>query len=372
VTDPRLRVLIDDQAFVRHGRSGISRYFTELVRALGTDRELGVDPVTPYRYVANAHLPEALPGRYHRVLLPPPARTPVLRALNARARSRSVRDSVDLVHHTLHATDALAVRPGTRRVTTVYDFIYELHPELFPDAGLAIEEQNRFLAACDGLLCISQATADDLRRLHPEVDVPVAVTPLGVSERFLAAESTSLAGLPERYVLFVGNREKHKNVGLLLAAFAALTETHPDLQLVLCGNGLKPEEQEQLDRLGISSRTICRRVNDAELPTLYREAAAFVFPSRYEGFGLPVVEAMAAGCPVLVAETPAVLEVAEGAAEVFSPDDVDGLVSLLERVLGDGVLRERMRAAGQARARDLSWHDTAMRTAAAYRQLLTA
>jgi len=369
VTTP-LRVLVDGDAFFRHTRSGITRYFTELVRELRGDESLGIDPVTPYRYVANRHLVESLPGTYRRVVLPPRARSRFFSTVNRRALAKASAGA-DLVHHSLYLPEELEIAPRRRRICTVYDFTFELHPEAFPDpSGIAalVEEKHRFLARCDGLLCISQTTFDDLRTWRPDLDVPVAVTPLGVGQAFFAPAGQALRGLPDRYLLHVGNRHGHKNMGVLFEAFAALSARDEALYLVLCGQALA-SEQEQLDRLGITARTIRRRVSDEQLPSLYAHAAAFVFPSRYEGFGLPVLEAMASGCPVIVAETPALLEVARDAASTFDPDDADALAGAIERLLGDRALRGGLVAAGRDRAAAYTWHRTAELTAAAYEMI---
>ena len=108
------------------------------------------------------------------------------------------------------------------------------------------------------------------------------------------------------------------------------------------------------------------RIADRDLPQLYAHAAAFVFPSHYEGFGMPVIEAMAAGCPVVISEAPALVEVASGAADVIGVDDVDGLVTTLERILGDADHRRTMAEPGRTRAADFSWRQTAELTAQAY------
>ena len=139
-----MKVLIDAQAFFRHGRSGITRYFTELIREFTADPALQVAPVTPYRYVANAHVSDMAPGSYRRVPMPPQARPGVLKALNARQRRRFDRD-VDLIHHTLYLPDGLLLHPGVLRVCTVYDFILELYRDLFPDSQPLLE-RTKFLA----------------------------------------------------------------------------------------------------------------------------------------------------------------------------------------------------------------------------------
>ncbi len=365
------RVLLDGEAFYRHSRSGITRYFTELISAYRRQPELGIDPVTPYRFVANRHLTEAMPNSYRRVPVPARWRAPFFSRVNGRAAERAA-TSIDLIHHTLYERAALDYAPGVPRVGTVYDFTFELHADLFPGnteiAGL-VREKDHFLSRCDGLLCISEMTYKDLKACRPDLDVPVEITPLGVADSFFCEAIPPPKGIPPQYLLHVGNRHAHKNTDVLFRAFAHLMGRHADLHLVLCGNFLA-SEKARLEDLGIAKRTVCVRVADDQLPALYAHAVAFVFPSRYEGFGLPVVEAMASGCPVIMSDVPALLEVAGDIALTFEPDDVNALADLVERVLADPELRRRMVDAGRIRARDFSWQRTAASTATAYGRIL--
>lgn len=361
--------MFDGEAFFRHSRSGITRYFTELISEFKNNSALQVEPITPYWIVANRHLAESMPGSYQRVMLPARWRAPLFTIANARSAARAS-TSVDLIHHSLYVPAALDYAPDIPRVCTVYDFIPELFPDLSPDTATNLADKELFLNRCDGLLCISKATNDDLKRFKPDLDVPVEITPLGVSENFFAGRMPRLKGIPSQYILHVGNRQAHKNIGVLLDAFAQLVRQHEDLHLVLCGNSL-PSERERIDALGIADRTVHVRVSDGQLASLYAHADAFVFPSRYEGFGLPVIEAMASGCPVIMTEVPALLEIAPDSALTFGFEDVDTLIQHVTRVIEDRALRTRMIESGRTRARDYSWERTAETTSKAYGRILS-
>ena len=365
-SSPNRRVLYDGEAFIRHRRSGITRYLAELITEFAEDPSHAVTPVTPFRYVANAHLVDAASGGYRHVPVPGRWRVPLLGRMN-RGAERRVGDGAgwDLVHHSLYEPPALERWAGGPRVCTVYDFNFELHPEHFGDTAGLLADKERFLAACDALICISETTASDLRRVHPDLDKPVFVTPLAAGAEFFEPARSPIRGLPERYLLNVGNRHPHKNVDVLLRAFAAMMASDPDLHLVLCGAHL-PSEPARLRELGIAERTHVLRASDAQLPWLYSRAEAFVFTSLCEGFGLPAVEAMAAGCPVVLSDIPALVEVADDAALYFRPDDVEGLVACLQRVVGDETLRKDLITRGSARAAGFTWKRTAELTAAAY------
>jgi glycosyltransferase involved in cell wall biosynthesis len=367
-----LRVLYDHEAFIRHGRSGITRYLSELIREFRAHPDLGIDPVTPYRWVANGHLAEGLPG-YTRIPLPRSVRAQILRRLNAR-RVRRAADGADLVHHSVYEEPMLEAWRARRRISTIYDFTFERFPDLLPEWRTGhLAAKALFIERCDVLICISQTTRDDLLRFHPGLDKPLFVVPLGVGDEFFEPVPARIRGLPDRYLLYVGNRYPHKNVDLLLRAFGDLFHDHPDLHLVLVGAYL-PTETARLEELGIADRTIrLRGVSDQQLPWLYHRAEAFVFPSRYEGFGLPVLEAMAAGCPVAMSDTPALLEVGSDVTLIFEPDDSEEtLAQQIERLISDRALAESLRGQGRQRAREFTWSRTAELTVAAYRQALAS
>jgi len=196
----------------------------------------------------------------------------------------------------------------------------------------------------------------------------VFTVPLGAGDSFFNPVATKLPRLPERYVLYVGNRTAHKNIDLLLAAYADVATRHPDVDLVLVG-APAPTESDRIRDLGIEERTVRMRVSDAVLPWIYRKAAVLMYGSLWEGFGLPVVEAMASGCPAVIEDIPALTEVGGDAVLVFAPGDSATLVSHLEHVLTDPEKAARLRAAGVARAGEFTWRRTAELTAEVYKQI---
>ena len=358
----RICVEFDGAAFLQHRRSGISRYFAELVAVYDATPELGVEVSTPYRYVTSQHV--SATGRTFRALpLPNRLRAPVLGALNAPARRRAT--PADVVHAPLYDPAVLARLDGARLVTTVYDFTFEALPELFGDASEELQHKREFIEQADALVCISRSTADDLERFHPGLKTPVVVAPLAVADTFFDARPRRPRGLPESYLLHVGNRAEHKNTDLILRTFAEISGRRPELHLVMSGAGVAGEA-ERIVELGIAERTHVCKVSDADLPTLYRHASAFLFPSRYEGFGLPVLEAMAAGCPTVVSDNPALVEVVGEAAAVVPLSDPGQLAGIVERILDDAAYAGRLREAGLVRARQFTWRRTAELTRPAY------
>lgn len=358
-----VRVLIDDQIFNAQTYGGISRYFAELMQAFRSDSSLDVDLATPELWTKNVYLKEAGLGRSLPALLG--NRREVLRLANwMRLR---VNDH-DVLHHTYYNRGYLQrFSSSEQRVVTVYDMIPELMPEEFPN-GNPHQDKRRFVEEADLVLCISESTRRDLLAVYGEIAAPVIVTPLGVDGRFEPGMRRPRA-LPERYVLFVGSRTGYKDFDVLAEAFAE-SKLVEHIWLVLVGGPpLQGNEAALLARLGISDRVMRVSMTDRELVGAYANAACFVFPSRYEGFGLPTLEAMASGCPVVLAASSAHLEVGGDSALFFPPGDVSALSHALNQAMFDEELRRDLVESGVQRAAQFSWRQTARLTADAYQQL---
>jgi alpha-1,3-rhamnosyl/mannosyltransferase len=216
-------------------------------------------------------------------------------------------------------------------------------------------------------IAVSSHTRDDLVALLGADPARVAVVLQGADARF-ARPVPKTRG--DRYVLYAGQWKRYKNVETLVEAFARLPR---DVKLVLAGrvDVRALHVPAVVQRLGLEDRVeLPGYLPEAELVALFQGASLFAFPSRYEGFGLPPLEAMAAGVPVVCSDAASLPEVVGDAALLVPPDDVDGWARAMQALLDDAGLRERLVAAGRARVAGFSWERTAEATAAVYREVL--
>jgi glycosyltransferase involved in cell wall biosynthesis len=298
------------------------------------------------------------------------------------------REHLDLYH----ALDNLSLplfwpKGKTRYVLTVHDLI----PLLFP-AGVKKHHayyfrlaMGRLLKLADAVIVDSAYTRDRIRERFDVSAEKVSVVYPGVdTARFKPVPDTSMMrGIRARYaigdnpyLLFVGNVEPRKNLSAIISAYAEMLNSrdlHPRPRLVIAGSdsGLCNDVFALPGRLGISHDVrFIGPVSDEELPLLYAGASLFLFPSLHEGFGLPVLEAMASGTPVITSNVTSLPEIAGHAAIVIDPSSTRDLSDAMARVLKDEVLAESLRKRGLERARHFSWAETARRTLQVYERVL--
>lgn len=357
-----MRVRYDDQIFVMQRRGGISRYFVELIREFAEGPELGVVPQLGWRWTRNAHALEAGLGRPLQV--PGGSRGRMLRWANKTIST--VQRDAEITHHTYYRAGYLSRRSKPPIVVTVYDMTPELFPDLFP-AGNPHRQKREYVRRASMVLCISESTRRDLVSVYGPIESPLVVTYLGVSDRF-ARGAPRPSWCPERYVLFLGARGGYKDFRVALESFADLAPSQRGTALLAVGGGtFTGDEQALISRWGLSDQVVQRDASDDELPGVFGGAIAFVFPSRYEGFGLPTLEAMACGTPTVLADSSSHPEVGGDAALYFPPGDTSTLALQLGRLLSDDILRGDVSAMGLAQADRFTWRRTAAVTAGAYR-----
>jgi glycosyltransferase involved in cell wall biosynthesis len=369
-----MRVAFDHQAFCRRPYTGISRYVVQLTQALAA---ASIDAHIFAPLHINAFLDQAPRTLVHgkRVPRPAPPLRPLLRRVNQALSRRSIRHfAPDLVHETYYQRGSTAPA-NVPVVLTVHDLIHERFPDEFPAYDQLPPARRRALGRAAGVICISRRTRDDLLAHYAVPAERVSVVHHGVAPPFSlssAAEAEVAAAVRDTpFLLYVGQRGGYKNFAALLAAYAGSTALRSSVRL-LCvgGDALSASEQARLRALGIADRVTRLGGSDAMLGAAYRRAVALVYPSRYEGFGMPLLEAMIHGCPVAASRGGALPEILGGAGVSFDPDDIDEQRQTLEDLVASADVRERLRARGLARAQAFSWQRCARETLAVYRSLV--
>jgi glycosyltransferase involved in cell wall biosynthesis len=282
----------------------------------------------------------------------------------------------------LHAPDFVLPPTRARTLVTIHDLSFLVHPECAEPSMVRYltDAVPRGLRRANVILADSQATRADLERLLNIDRARIELVYPGVGSQFgpLPAESTAPVrrrlGLPDQFVLFVSTLEPRKNLARLLEAFAQVVQNdHSNLYLVIGGRRgwLYEDIFAAIDRLQLGERVrLLDYVDDKDLPALYNLATAFAYPSIYEGFGIPPLEALACGTPTIVADNSSLPEVVADAAVLVSAEDVGSIASGLAQVVSNPGLRARLREAGPAQARKFTWEQAAQRVHACYERAI--
>ena len=366
-----MRVLFDHSVFTLQTRGGISRYFCELARNLQKDPECSPRILAPCHRSALLREMKGLPvmGKY----LPPVSHTHRLRQWINNGLSTLTLPFMrpDLVHATYYLAK-IRIPAGTPLVVTVFDMIHERFPDNLPPGEQNIARaKRRCVQQADHIICISRQTKKDLVDIIGLDERKISVIYLGCSFP-LAGHKDPKPLVVEPYFFYVGNRGGVKNFKLLVDALAQASSLTGAFRLVCFGGGpFTAGELRYIRERGLPVEMFVQTGgNDLVLENLYRHATALVYPSLYEGFGLPVLEAMACDCPVICSDCSSLPEVAGQAALLFDPHSPDALRNCMEQVAGSVAKREHLILAGRQQCCRFSWSRCAGETMRVYRQCL--
>jgi len=368
-----MRIFYDGQIYNMQTTGGINRYFANLINRLPANfiPSLYVDRIPEFNAPCHPNLQLYQPrksilskisgrldGCYHHLE-------------NRFYRNITALKSFDLAHPTYYTlrTQQDVGKYRCPVVLTVWDMIHEMFPAQMDPTGLHAEEKRRSIMSAQAVICISENTKKDLLERYPVQESKVIVT-------YLASEiDESLAhGVdpvpPRPYFLFVGSRSSYKNFDALLVSLSETISMRRAASLCVVGLPFNGRESKLITELGVAGHIEhYGLVSDRHLAKLYRCSIALVYPTLYEGFGIPPLEAMACGTVVVASNASSLPEVVGDAGILFSPGSKDELTDILISLINNPAQRERLIAKGRQRVREFSWDKTAAQTLDVYRSV---
>lgn len=371
-----MNILYDCQIYRIQNRGGINRYFSNLISRLPKE-------LNPIITVLEDHIcdypthPNLTKLEYKKFKFRPRRLASKLEKHHSFLREqylyRTVKEfnNLELAHPT---SDTLLTQNSINNypcpvVITVHDMIPELFPDLVYKSKQQIEDKKNAIYASQAIICVSENTKNDLLNLYKLPEEKVFVTHLAseISEDI----SYGTESVPHRpYFLFVGSRYMYKNFDNLLLAFSKLVSACPEVSLCVVGLPFSVSERLKIADLHLETNIDHYfQVNDSHLAKLYRCSLALVYPSIYEGFGLPPLEAMSCNTPVVASNSSSLPEVIGDAGILFDPNSITDLVDILLLLINSPHTRERLIAEGKKRVKCFDWEKTTRETIEVYKKI---
>lgn len=379
-----MKVLYDAQIFLAQKHGGISRYYYELASFSGSDIETEIAVLyhrNEYLGKISKSLPlpqgigsflggKSFPGRgilfnFKEKICPSIAP----KKENEKILLKKIDlEKPDIFHPTYYNNYFLDKIKSTPFVLTIYDMIHEIYPEYFVGDKTSFLKRKLFDKA-QQVIAISETTKNDILEIYncPEKKIDVVHLASSLCPQQNISNGTKY---PEKFILFVGDRWIYKNFLFFVTAISPLLKDDEDLYLVCTGRPFNEIETDFFVQNEISRKILQVSASDAELATLYSNARVFVFPSLYEGFGLPVLEAFACSCPAVLSNKGSLLEIAGDAALYFEPKSASDIRNAVDKVLSSPSLRADLIHKGAQRLKKYSWAKTVEKTHEIYRKII--
>ena len=360
------KILYDNQMFTFQRFGGVTRYFADLMYNLPAGEFVAEIPM---RYCENHYVTETYGHKYKTINFPKNYR--IKRRIyaltnNYISKQAAKHNDYDIFHPTYFSPYFLKTVKERQKpfVLTIHDMTFERYPQDVLIYDRTIPNKKRLIAEADHIIAVSENTKRDIVELLGTDPSKISVVHHGY--RTVVTPSDRLF---DRYVLYVGERKGYKNFLPWLSAIRPIFNLDPGLKIVCTGSPFTYAEQKLFARWNIADRLLHISANDAQMASLYRYALCFVFPSHYEGFGIPILEAFHNGCPVCLSNASCFPEVAGDAAMFFNPGDAQSMHDTLKEVLASSTLRDELRQKGALRSKDFSLERMVEQTCNVYRKL---
>lgn len=362
------KVLFDNQVFSWQKIGGISRYFVELIQDLDDDIEVSLPVIFSDNVYLNNPNNKTLVKIFSNDFF---GKNRILKILNYRKVTNSLkRSDFDIFHPTYFDTYFLKNIGNKPFFLTIHDMIPENFPENFENSYTLIANKRELAYKATKIISISYATKAQILRHYEDLDSNKIEVIYHGSNFSISQNIVNInLKLPSNYVLFVGQRQGYKNFDCFLKSFVKVQEEFSDLHLVCTGPVFTDEEKVLFIKNKIENKVLHFFSSDDELKYLYQNAKFFVFPSKEEGFGLPLLEAMALKCPILCSDIPCFREIAENAAIYFDCNSVASMTENMLRVLNNHDILREIVLHGNLRIKDFSWKKSAQQLSDLYKSI---
>lgn len=366
-----MKILYDHQTFTLQKYGGISRYYSELIKKFDDSENIKTETslllsnnhyIFDKKYVKHMHfLPNKdFRGKQRLLLLP--------NKINSIYQVN--RKNFDIFHPTYYDPYFLSYLGDKPFVLTVYDMIHEKFRDQFPQNDMVLNWKELLVKKASKIIAISENTKKDLIETFNVADDKIKVIYLGSSMNFDEKIENTLE-LPQKYILFVGNRNSYKNFVRFVEAVSLIINEDQEISVICVGDGkFDDSENFLLNRLKVRDHFYQYDVDDHTLTEFYKRALVFVFPSLYEGFGIPILEAFACKCPLACSETSSLPEIAGDGSIYFNPYDKGSIYFAIKKIIYDEKLSSAIVKKGSNRLKHFSWEKTVKDTKEVYEIVL--
>lgn len=373
-----MKILYDHTVFQFQRYGGISRYFYELITRLSTKEDVDINLFHGFHineYALSEHKQnfDSYWGYKWKYKKPAAKYMALMFAIPNKILFDNYMRSLDVnIYHPTYYRNDLDKYDKSAIVLTVHDMIHELYPDQFIDSRFVIKAKKKSINTADQIICVSENTKKDLINMYDVSEDKIRVIYHGNSlpksdEYLTCADLEKMYSITKPFLLYIGDRKRsYKNFTMLLETYSTMLSDRFDL-VCFGGGDFNHNELKTIKSIRCSGKVIHLSGSDHLLASLYKNAFCFIYPSLYEGFGIPLLEAMGLGCPVIASNTSSIPEVVDKAALLFDPSSIDSLINVIKLLESNKSKREKLIDLGFKQEKKFSWDKTAYETFKVYK-----
>jgi len=363
-----MRVLYDNEIFLTQKYGGATRYFYELIKRMPV---LKAEVLLYMGKFINEYGLEEYSKRFtvfsgKKIKHIPRTKLISIKIQKPFFERFADKQEFDILHQTYFAD--INLKKKFKRIITIHDFTHEKLSSNFSSLDKTADLKRLAVEKSDGIICVSESTKNDLLERYDTKGKKVKVIYHGNSLRYDVKEEPVIKG---KYLLYVGDRRSYKNFRIIIKLFEINQALRNEYKLICCGGGkFTNEEMEQMTRADVVNNFLQIEARDKKIANLYYFAKAFIYPSKYEGFGIPMIEAMYNGCPIVASNVSSLPEVGGDSALYFNPDSVDELNGNINTILENEEVVNKLKSLGKEREKIFSWDKCSDETYKFYKEVM--